>query len=145
MQDEINVVRSLQRGVVAAIQQSDLPALPVRYLTGVDGTEDGFDIPQDQKWLEIVWIPNKRIGDYFGDEQNYRGILRLILHWPNAPTGVYTPLDLLASITRYFMKGMILSGTQVYANPQFTGSVDDKDDVMFPVSIYYTSYRKGVS
>lgn len=145
MQDERNVISALQKGVVAAMQQSDTPALPIKYLmVDSDGVNDGaFSIPQDQKWVEVVWIPNNRMGDFLGNEQNYRGILRLVLHWPNLPTGVYAPLNLLASITRYFEKGRLLSNVQIYANPQFTGPVDDKDDVLFPVSIYYTSYRKG--
>lgn len=143
MQNEVDVIRALQRGVIAAMEQSDAPDLPVRYLTGTDGTADGFDIPDDQRWIELVHIPNNRTGDFLGQEQNYRGILRIILHWPNTPTGVYAPLDLLGSITRYFEKGRTLSGVQVYLHPRYDGAIDDKDDVLYPVSVFYTSYRKG--
>ncbi len=143
MQNEVDVIRALQQGVIAAMAQSDDTDLPVRYLTGTDGTADGFDIPDDQKWLELVWIPNNPQGAFLGQEQNYSGILRLVLHWPNKPTGVYAPLELLASITRYFVKGKMLSGVQISGIPNFTGKVEDQDDVLYPVSIYYTSYRKG--
>ena len=145
MQDEAAVLSALQKGVTAAVAQSDDADLPVKYImVDSDGTNDGsFTTPGDGKWLEIVWIPNNPQGRYLGDEQDYRGILRLVLHWPNQPTGAYSPLNLLGSITRFFTKGKVLSGVQIYGIPNFTGIIEDKDDVLFPVSIYYTSYRKG--
>lgn len=137
MEDEVEIIRALQHGVIAAIAQSDDPDLPVKYLL-MD-----VDIPQDQKWLELVWIPNNRQGDFLGDEKNHRGILRLILHWPNQATGVYAPVALLASITRYFVKGSVLSSVQIYAKPDIGSLIEDGDDTLFPASIYYNSYRKG--
>ena len=146
MQNEVDVIRSLQRGVIAAVAASDNPNLPVKYLlTDNDGINDGqWTVPADQKWLEVVWIPNNPSdGGFLADATQYRGILRLILHWPKMPTGIYMPLGALASIASYFETGRVLSGTQVYGKPAFGGMIEDADDVLFPVSIYYTSYRKG--
>lgn len=137
MQYEDEILSALQKGVTAAVAQSDNPALPVQYVMVP------FATPNDQKWLEIVWIPNNRTGDFLGDEQNHRGIFRLILHWPNQGTGAYEPLRLLGSITRYYAKGRLLSGVQIYATPQVTGLIEQGDEILFPVSIYYQSYRKG--
>jgi len=141
MQDETLIVAALQQGVTAAVEQSDTPALPVKYLLVTGSAWAG--VPQDGKWIELVWIPNNRQGDYWGDEQNYRGLFRLILHWPNTGGGVYDPLETMASITRYFDKGLLLSGVQITAKPNLSNFIEDGDEVLFPVSISYQSYRKG--
>lgn len=139
MQDESDIISALQKGVTAAVAQSDLTTLPVKYLM----KNPDFSAPADQKWLEIVWIPNNRTGDFLGGEQNYQGLLRLVLHWPNTPTAVYPPLDLLKSITRYFTIGKTLSGVQVYAIPRFDGMVENGSETLFTATILYRSYRKG--
>lgn len=137
MENETAILSALQKGVTAAVAQSDAPTLPVRYLLKT------FIVPNNQKWLELVWLPNNSRGSFLGDEQNHRGILRIILHWPNDGGDVYAPTNLLASITRYFANGLVLSGVQIVGKPQPTGVVEDGDDTLFPVSIYYQSYRKG--
>lgn len=137
MENESEILDALQDGVVAAVAQSNDPNLPVKYLMVP------FNTPQDQRWLELVWIPNNRTGDFLGEEMNHRGILRLILHWPNEGGGVYTPVQLLASITRYFAKDRLLQGVQIYSKPVPTGIIEDGDDILFPVSLMYQSYRKG--
>lgn len=137
MQDEADILDALQGGVIAAVAQSDDPDLPVKYLL------TSFTQPADDKWLELVWLPNNERGAFRGDEMNHRGILRLILHWPNESGDVYEPVNLMASITRYFTNGLLLSGVQVYSKPIPTGMVENGADVLFPVSIYYQSYRKG--
>lgn len=137
MENEPDILSALQIGVTAALAQSDDPNLPVKYLL------KNFDTPNDQKWLEIVWLPNNNRNDFRGQEVNHRGIMRLVLHWPNAGGDVYAPTTLLASITRYFENGKVLSGVQIVGKPVPTGIVEDGDDTLFPVSIYYQSYRKG--
>ena len=137
MENEPDILSALQTGVTAAMEQSDAPDLPVKYLLM------GFDIPNDQKWLEIVWLPNNNRNDFLGQEQNHRGIMRLVLHWPNDDAGVYAPTELLASISRFFTNGKVLSGVQIVGKPVPTGIVEDGDDTLFPVSIYYQSYCKG--
>lgn len=137
MQNESDIIDALQKGVTAAVAQSDNTSLPVKYLL------KSFNTPQDQKWLEIVWLPNNRRGDFLGDEKNHRGILRLVLHWPNLSGAIYEPVELLGSIARYFTNGLVLSGVQVYGTADPDGVIEDGDDVLIPCSIYYTSYRKG--
>lgn len=137
MENESAILSALQKGVTAAVAQSDNPALPVKYLL------KGFTVPQDQKWLEIIWIPNNRSGDFLGAEKNHRGILRLVLHWPNTSGAVYEPIALFASITRYFSKGKLLSGVQIYATADPAGLIEEGDETLFPVAIYYQSFRKG--
>lgn len=144
MQDEATILSALQQGVTAAIAQSDNTALPVKYLlvNENDGTQ-WTGVPQDGKWLELVWIPNNR-EDFWGTELNHAGLFRLILHWPNTGGGVYAPVVLMASITRYFAKGRLLSGVQIAARPGTSNFIEDGDEVLFPVSIAYQSFRQGV-
>lgn len=132
---EADIIGVLQRATTAAVAASTSPALPVAYL---DVT---FTKPDNGKWLEIVWIPNNRNGDFWGSEKNYRGIYRLILHWPKNGAGVYAPLALLGSIADYFSKDRVLTGVQIYEIPDFTGSVPMDHEVLFPVSMRYQSYR----
>lgn len=138
------IIQALQTAVTAAVAASTSPSLPVKYL--MVGTAGGpaFTPPDDQKWLEIVWLPNNRTGDFLGDEKNHRGILRLVLHWPNGGGGIYEPTLLLQSIGSYFTKGRLLSGVQVYATPDPSGIIEQGTEVLLPVSILYQSYRKGL-
>lgn len=137
MQNEPDILSALQKAATAAVAASDTPALPVKYLL------KSFAVPQDQKWLELVWLPNNERGGFLGDEQNHRGIFRLVLHWPNTAGDVYQPTRLLESICEYFNNGRVLSNVQVVGMPQPTGIIEDGDDTLFPVSLYYQSYRKG--
>lgn len=135
--DEALILEALQQGVTDAVLASIEPQLPVSYV------EVTFNTPDDNKWLEIVHFPNNMQGDFWGNEKNHRGILRLILHWPNNGGGPYGPLQLLGSISDYFWTGRVLSGVKVYSRADFTGIVQDGDDSMYPVSIRYESFRKG--
>lgn len=141
--NEPDIIRALQRGVTAAVAASTAPTLPVKYVeTGLlDANGAVVPEPNDGKWLEIVWIPNNRNSDFWGDEKNYQGLLRLVLHWPNSGGGVYTPLGVIGSIADYFHKGRMLSGVQIYEAADFTGTVANGDETLYPVSLRYQSYR----
>lgn len=133
--DDVTILRTLQQAVTAAVAASTLPALPVSYVD-VD-----FAVPANQKWLEIVWIPNNRQGDYWGDEKNYQGMMRLVLHWPKNGGGAYSPLDLLSSIAAYFNNGRLLQNVQIYASADFQGIISGEGDVLYPISMRYQSFR----
>lgn len=133
--DEIDIIRALQQGVTAAVAASTSPTLPVKYL------EVGFSEPNDGKWLEIVWIPNNRNGDFWGNEKNHQGLLRLVLHWPNTSAGVYAPLGVIGSIADYFHKGRMLGSVQIYEAADFNGTIANGDETLYPVSLRYSSYK----
>jgi len=135
LMDDSAIISTLQKAVTAAVAASGTPSLPVMYL------DVAFTKPNDQKWLEIVWLPNNRRGDFWGNEKRYQGILRLVLHWPNTMTGVYSPLGVLSSIVEYFDKNRILSDVKVYDIPDFTGVLREGDERLYPCSIYYLSSR----
>lgn len=135
MNYEATIIRALQRGVTAAVAASTSPTLSVKYL------DVAHTKPDSGKWLEVVHIPNNRMGDFWGGEQNYQGMLRLVLHWPNDGTGIYVPVTLLASITGYFFKGRVLSGVQVSDIPDYMGAEREGDETLYPASVRYRSYR----
>ena len=129
------VLRALQRGVTAAVAASDMPSLPVKYI------ETDFSAPDDGKWLELIFIPNNS-NDFRGDEVNFRGILRLVLHWPNNGGGPYSPIETIESIVEYFPNGRVLSGVQISAKPTLTNIIPQGDETLYPVSLRYQSYRR---
>ena len=134
--DDGLILKALQQGVTAAVAASTSSTLPVSYV-GVD-----FNTPGDGKWLELVFLPNNVEGDLWGEDKTYRGILRMILHWPNDGAGVYRPLGLIGSIADYFTKDRLLSGVQIYAK-DITGVIFEGDETLFPASLRYVSYREG--
>lgn len=133
--DDGAILSALQKGVTAAVAASTMPALPVSYI-GLT-----FNTPANQKWLEIVWIPNNRLGDFWGDQKNYQGIFRLVLHWPKDGGGAYAPIAVLASIAGYFTKGKLLSGVQITEPPDLTGALAEDEEFLYPASLRYVSYR----
>lgn len=135
--DEAAVIRGLQQGVTAAVAASTAPTLPVSYIN------TKFTKPNDKKWLELVHIPNNINAGYWGGEKDYRGILRMIMHWPNDGQGVYAPLAILESISDYFTSGRLLQGVQISGIPDFTGAIFQGDELLLPVSVRYHSFRKG--
>lgn len=132
---EREILEALQKAVTAAVAASDTPTLPVSYV------DTNFTVPQDRKYLEIVYIPNNSGGDFLSDQKNYQGIMRIVLHWPKGGGGAYSPLDALASISAYFTKGRLISGVQIVETPNLTGLVPQDDEVLYPASIRYQSYR----
>lgn len=137
--DEDVILGELQRAVTAAVAASSSPMLPVAYI------DVKFDKPADGKWLEVVYFPNNVQGDFWNNEKNYRGILRLILHWPNngGGAGPYGPLGLLGSICDYFYTGRVLSTVKISGRPDLTGILPEGDETLYPASIRYESFRKG--
>lgn len=129
------ILKVLQKAVMAAVTASTTPKLPVKY-AGIS-----FTPPNDNKWLELVMIPNNR-SDFWGDERNYQGMFRIILHWPNENAGAYGPIAVLASIASYFSKGLFLQDVQICETPNLTGVLESGTETLYPASIRYQSFRQ---
>lgn len=137
--NESTVLRPLQVAVTAAVAASTRPTLPVKYLGTI------FTPPNDQKWLEVVHIPNNPSNMNWGGEENWRGLMRLILHWPVDGKGAYAPHDLLASIAGYFSKDRTLwngpNGVKITENPVSTGMVATDRDCLYISTIEYALFK----
>ncbi|AHJ10710.1 hypothetical protein P106B_27 [Rhizobium phage vB_RglS_P106B] len=139
MMVEREILEALQKGVTAAVAASILPTLPVRYKGRI------FGIPNDGKYLEIVHIPNNINGEFWNTGKTYRGLFRLILHWPVDDAGAYAPLDVIASIASHFSIGAVFQKNsvqvKVYQEPDLTGVIESAPDQLFPVTIRYESFQ----
>lgn len=131
------ILKVLQRGVMAAVTASQLVTsdFPIKFVGR------SFAPPDDQKWLEMVFLPNNR-SDFLGDEKNYAGAIRLILHWPNDDEGAYGPLAVLASIAAYFSKGLFLQNVQICETPDLTGVLEGGSETLYPATIRYNSFHQ---
>ena len=132
--NDLDVFRTLQKAVMAAVAASIMPELPVAYL-GRD-----FTPPDDQKFLEVVIIDNNPIGQFWGEERNYMGLMRLILHWPKNDAGVYPPMEVLQSIGGYFTKDRPLQNLRIYETPTIAAPLDGTGQMLYPASMRYQSF-----
>lgn len=131
---EREILQTLQQATITAVAMSIMPALPIMY------TDITFEIPNDQKYLEIVHIPNNGDDAFWGDEQNYQGIYRLLLHWPIDGAGAYPPLDVAASIAGYFTKTLWLGKVKISGVPKLTGLIASPPENLYPISVRYSAF-----
>jgi hypothetical protein len=131
------ILEALQKAVIAAVAASTLPATAVKYVGR------NFTKPANGKWLEVVHIPNNITNEFWGDEKTYRGLFRLILHWPMVDKGAYEPLALIETISNYFAKGTKFADVantvrvSITDRPNLLGIIEEPPEMLFPVSIQY--------
>jgi len=137
--NESTVLRPLQTAITAAVAASTRPTTPVKYLGRV------FAAPNDGIWLEVVHIPNNPNNMSWGGSENWRGIMRLILHWPLDDSGAYAPHDLLASISGYFSKdGVLWNGAdavKITENPISSGVIVTDRDQLYVATVEYALFK----
>lgn len=135
-----DILEALQVATREACEQSILSSLPIKFLMRT------FSIPDDQKYLEVIYIPNNVTGEFWGNEKTYRGIFRLMLHWPTDDRGAYPPMDLLASIAGYFTKEKQFSANgvtvQISEPPDFKSPLEAGHETLFSVSIRYICFQQ---
>lgn len=130
---ESELVKILQRSVTDAVGTS----IPVKYI-GLN-----FKKPSNDKYWEIVYIPNNIKNEFLDTGKTYRGIMRLILHWPQNNKGVYTPLEEVERVAAYYEKGKRLyleNGTiklTLTDNPDLGGVYEDESSLLLPLTIPY--------
>lgn len=129
------IVDELQTALASAVAASSTPTLPVSYIGRT------FTPPNDQKYVEFVWIANNPPDDYWGDEQNYMGMFRLVLHWPNNDEGAITPLGVLASICSYFSKSLALPSVRISDKPKVASALQNGTEILYPASVRYSCFR----
>lgn len=129
------ILEALQKATTAAVEASTTPDMPVKYIGRT------FTPPDDQKYVEVVFIPNNRNNDHWGNEKNYQGLFRLVLHWPADEQGAYPPMRALASICAPFSKDMRLQNVVISANPDFGGPLEQGAELLYPASMRYQCFR----
>lgn len=135
---EQQILQALQTAVIAACAQSTIPTLPIKAIGR------SFEPPNDQRYLEIVQIPNNITNEFWNESKTYRGMLRLILHWPIDDQGAYPPIATLQSIVSYFAKGKsLINGNvsvKITENPDFMGQIQGSPDTIYAVSVRYQCF-----
>ena len=133
-----DVLKVLQNEVKTAVAASDVPTIPVKFLGR------SFTKPNDDKWLELIFIPNNQ-DNYWGDETLFQGIFRIALHWPLNDKGAYEPFDVIASVVKHFKKTTPLHGDnislQIYQKPIVGGMITEASDNIIAASMSYRSFQ----
>lgn len=133
------VLRPLQTAVATAVSLCLLPSLPIKYLGRI------FTPSDEGKYLEIIHIPNNAVNESWGSERLYRGVLRLILHWPINDAGIYVPSDLIAEIAGYFTKNRVLwngsDAVKVIENPLSSGMLETDRETLFVYTVEYQLFK----
>ena len=130
-----DILQALQQKVIAAVAASTFPTLAIKF------ADVAFTIPNNQKWLEIIHIPNNPSDVTWGDEEFHRGIMRLVLHWPNNGAGAYAPLELMASISASFTKSEKIGGLLRLLNkPKSMSTVNNGFENWYPVTVEYSVF-----
>lgn len=136
--DEHHITNALQAGVTAALAAAGQSTLPTKYIGRT------FTPPDSGKWLELVQLPNNLPSAYWGEESLYRGILRLILHWPADDQGAIPALTMLGSIVDFFSKDKTLAAgsvaVKITEKPDLSGMIEAGAETIFPVSIRYQCF-----
>ena len=132
------ILQALQTATIAAVTASIMPSLPIKVL--------GRTVPANSgKWLEIVFIPNNINGEFWDKGKTYRGLFRLLLHWPLEEEGVYLPMDVLASICSHFPIGAVFQSenvsVKIYQEPDLTGVIESAPETLYPATIRYESFQ----
>lgn len=137
--NEADILNALQTALLASVAASPLPAIGLKMLGR------NYEIPANAPWIEEVWIPNNVTGITWGSEQFYRGIYRVLLHYPRIDTGFIPALTILKPVVDYFAKGRkFVSGAmtvEIYENPELVSAVETGAETLFVVSIWYSSFQ----
>lgn len=132
------VLEALQKAVISA---TAITGLPVKYVGRI------FDIPSDGKWIEVIYIPNNIENQYWDDSKTYRGIMRLILHYPMDDTGVYSILNVAQQISDGLSKGSKFSdiGNNVVVKisevPNIQSILEEAPELLVPISVRYICFK----
>lgn len=133
------VLEALQKAALSAVAGTGSP--PVKYVNR------NFNPPSDGKWWEVVYIPNNIEGEFWNEGKTYRGVMRLILHWPQNDQGAYAMLDEVARVSNKIVKGTIYqdAGNNAYVriidHPNVSGVIEQPPENIAPLTIRYSCFK----
>lgn len=134
---ESKIIKCLQTKALEVIDDKNVKCLNIN-----------FNPPVDKKWWEVVYIPNNVEDEFWADEnKTYRGIFRLILHWPQKSQGVYKPLEEVERVAKGFPKNLELfsedNSVKVIITdiPNVTNILEDRPQFMIGLTIKYTCFK----
>ena len=132
---ESKILNLLQKKITEIVNS----VYPVKYVNTNIGNID--------KFLEIVYIPNNIENEFWDEGKTYRGILRLILHWPQDNKGIYKPMEEAERVADGLKKGLELFDEENHFkltltdNPDCTSIVEDEGKLLIPLTIKYLCFK----
>lgn len=131
---EADILRALQNAAKQAVAGSLRPLIPIKFLQGT------WQQPEDGVYWELVRIDNNVDNATWGDERQFRGLFRLLLHWTAAQTGAYIPLEIAQSVADHFTKGRFFDRVKVTDVPNVSGPIENPPDVMYAIGVRYETF-----
>ena len=141
MSTERQILEALQKAVTAAVAASANPSLPVKYVGRT------FKTPNSGMWLEVLYIPNNILNEFWDESKTYQGILRLLFHSIMDDSGAYAATDLAESVASYFAKGLTLTdpsesvNVRIVENANLLSIIEQAPEMLLPVSIRYQFFK----
>ena len=135
MMIESKIINLLQKKVTEVVNN----VYPVKYIN--------TNMKAKDKFWEIVYIPNNIENEFWNEGKTYRGILRLILHWPQDNKGVYKPIEEAERVADGLKKGLELFDDKnkikvtLTDNPDCTGVIEDEGKLLIPLTIKYLCFK----
>jgi len=136
MMVESKIIKCLQTKALEVINDKNVKCVNIN-----------FNPPVDKKWWEIIYVPNNVEDEFWADEsKTYKGILRLILHWPQKSQGIYKPLEEAERVANGFPKNLELYSEDksvkviVTDTPDVTNIIEDRPQFMIGLTIKYTCF-----
>lgn len=102
-----------------------------------------YNPPSDKRWWEVLYFPANYENEYWGEGKSYRGIFRLILHWPQKNQGIYKPMEEVERVAEGFAKGTQLTDSTETAkvlitdNPNVTSIIEEESGLLIGLTIKY--------
>lgn len=136
MMVESKIIKCLQTKALEVINDKNVKCVNIN-----------FDPPVDKKWWEIIYVPNNVEDEFWADEsKTYKGIFRLILHWPQKSQGIYKPLEEAERVANGFPKNLELYSEDesvkviITDTPDVTNIIEDRPQFMIGLTIKYTCF-----
>lgn len=132
---ESKILSLLQKKVTEVVNN----VYPVKYIN--------TNMKAKDKFWEIVYIPNNIENEFWDSGKTYRGIMRLVLHWPQDNKGVYKPMEEVERVADGFEKGLELFDdvnsikVSITDNPDCTGVIEDEGKLLIPLTIKYLCFK----
>lgn len=135
---ESEIVRCLQERAINVIgSNQNIKCINVNY-----------DPPVNEKWWEFIYIPNNIENEFWDDDaKTYRGIFRILLHYPQKSYGVYKPLDEMKNVASGFPKNLELYSADnsikviLTDTPNLTSIIEDRPQFMIGLTIKYICFK----
>ena len=130
---ESKIIEALQKQAIKAVNDNKcIKCLNVNY-----------NPPSNKRWWEVLYFPANYENEYWGEGKTYRGMLRLILHWPQKNQGIYLPMEEAERVAEGFKKGTQLSDSTetvnvlITDNPNVTSIIEEESGLLIGLTIKY--------